>query len=466
MRTLPPLLVVLVGCGVFSSSDDRTTGDDPGVDGGAHDADADTVVDASGADANAPTTFFQLGDKKRWSTFDIHDKLSPALSGFFGAAFDGRFLYFAPHGSNPNSGRALRYDTTKPFGTGDGWVWFDAEVFAKNRSTQYRGAIATKDRVFYVPGIVYGQVPPPAYLLAHRSGEATPLAAKSSWTAQNLYSEERKRFGYFGGAFDGRYLYLAPNVWVPPDTTETRVLRIDTERGLEEDAAYEDAVLAKAEPAFQAQRFAGAAFDGKYVYFVPGEDGDSRRLVRLDAKAASLAALEHYDLGEVDPTGTSFCGAVFDGRYLYLAPNSVGDPPKGLVPASKVLRYDTTRPIAQKGSWERFDLKTVSADATVFCGGQFDGRYVYLAPTQWEVGAARGGATLVRFDTTKGKFADASSWDSLDLRPQIGDGQIAGSAFDGTHLYLVPRTGGKLVRFEARSTRELPKVGAGVASFF
>lgn len=459
MRALPVVLVVLAGCAAFSSSDDR--------------ADDQAGADDGGADADAPTTFFELADKERWSTFAIHRELSSELSGFFGAAFDGRYLYLAPHGSplkpngpSVNSGRALRYDTTKPFARGDGWVDFDAGVFAPNLSTQHRGAIVAKDRVFYVPGTVKGQEPPPAYLLAHPAGEATQFTDRSSWTAQNLYSEEHKRFGYFGGAFDGRYVYLAPNEWTPPDTTETRVLRIDSQFGMGEDAAYADAVLAKAEPGFQAQRFAGGAFDGRYVYFVPGEGGDSRQLVRLDAKAASLSAIEHYDLGEVDPTRTRFCGAVFDGRYLYLPPQSVGNEPYGSLPASKALRFDTTLPIGQKGSWESFDLKALSDDATGFCGGQFDGHYVYFAPTQWLVGATPGGATLVRFDTTKSTFGDASAWGSVDLRPQIGEGQIAGTSFDGKYLYLVPRTGGKLLRFDARSTRGLPKLDRGAASFF
>lgn len=461
MRALPVVLVVLAGCAAFSSSDDR--------------ADDQAGADDGGADADAPTTFFELADKERWSTFAIHRELSSELSGFFGAAFDGRYLYLAPHGSplkpngpSVNSGRALRYDTTKPFARGDGWVDFDAGVFAPNLSTQHRGAIVAKDRVFYVPGTVNGQAPPPAYLLAHPSGESTPFAAPSSWTAQNLYSPERNRFGYFGGAFDGRYLYFAPAEFVPSSSDlRTRITRYDTRLGMANPSAYADIDVVTVPNGYRAQQFAGAAFDGRHVYFVPSTGSEVRRIARFDTNAEWVEpSLEHYDLGEVDPTRTRFCGAVFDGRYLYLPPQSVGNEPYGSLPASKALRFDTTLPIGQKASWESFDLSNVSPGATGFCGGQFDGRYVYFAPTQWLVGATPGGATLVRFDTTKSAFDDASAWGSVDLQPQIGEGQIAGSAFDGKYLYLVPRTGGKLLRFDARSTRGLPKLDKGVASFF
>ena len=73
----------------------------------------------------------------------------------------------------------------------------------------------------------------------------------------------------------------------------------------------------------------------------------------------------------VNSQSTGFEGAIFDGRYVYLVPNTNG----------QITRYDTTAPFTTSSSYATFDTKAfVSSNSTGFTGGVFDGRYVYYAP--------------------------------------------------------------------------------------
>ena len=87
-----------------------------------------------------------------WSFFDVAT-LNAKAKGFFGAGFDGRYLYFVPR-ADKNSvyhGNLARLDTTGAFGLAASWEVFD-------------------------------------------------LASVNAFAA-----------GFNGAAFDGRYLYLGPS---------------------------------------------------------------------------------------------------------------------------------------------------------------------------------------------------------------------------------------------------------------
>ncbi len=77
----------------------------------------------------------------------------------------------------------------------------------------------------------------------------------------------------------------------------------------------------------------------------------------------------------------AFFGAIFDGRYVYFAPNYSGN---------VVTRYDTLVPFASATSWGTFDPATLNASVKGFQGVAFDGQYVYFVP--WLNG------TFVRFE--------------------------------------------------------------------
>ena len=70
-----------------------------------------------------------------------------------------------------------------------------------------------------------------------------------------------------GGTFDGRYIYVAPwRNWDP-------IRRYDTTQDLSSADSWK-AHLIEATGEGNPPGFSGAAFDGRYVYFAPGESGD------------------------------------------------------------------------------------------------------------------------------------------------------------------------------------------------
>jgi len=152
--------------------------------------------------------------------------------------------------------------------------------------------------------------------------------------------------------------------------------------------------------------FAGAAFDGRYIYLVPYSNGaPDGAVVRYDTQAvfAAGASWSIFDVATVNTRAKGFCGAVFDGRYLYLVPqyNGLWD--------GVVARYDTQDAFTTGAAWSTFDLQIISSEAVAFSGATFDGRFIYLVP----------GATynrMARYDT-QAAFATSASWSFSTSRP-------------------------------------------------
>jgi len=131
-----------------------------------------------------------------------------------------------------------------------------------------------------------------------------------------------------------------------------------------------------------------------------------------------------------------FWGAVFDGRYVYLIPSdSAGS-------VGQITIYDTTGSFTESGSWSVYDT------ATIYTGGVFDGRYVYLAPlADQDFNDYSGQVTRIRaytpssVDVLASRFG-ASTEFYIDAQGRIGIGsttpqamlQIAGAA--GPNLLL------------------------------
>ncbi|MCU0723802.1 MAG: DUF2341 domain-containing protein, partial [Planctomycetes bacterium] len=106
---------------------------------------------------------------------------------------------------------------------------------------------------------------------------------------------------------------------------------------------------------FDPDGFFGAAFDGRYLYLVPEYDGagPSGEVVRFDTaggfgRTSSWAAFDPSAQGVgVSPKGCR--GALFDGRYVYFPPHDNGSP------HGEVLRYDTTAAFDAAASWSAYD---------------------------------------------------------------------------------------------------------------
>jgi hypothetical protein len=232
-----------------------------------------------------------------------------------------------------------------------------------------------------------------------------------------------------GGTFDGRYLYIVP-VEDGSGSPTGRVGRYDTRGPFLLPASWSafDAAALDA----RARSFVGATFDGRYVYLAPSSIGGTSPapVVRYDARAdfanaGSWTALDPSSLGVV---GGAIAGATFDGRYVYLVPfGDFGD--------AIAVRYDTTQSFDAGGAWSTFDTMTIPGVTPGFGGGIFDGRYVYFTP--FSTGGGYHGV-VARHDT-RGTFADPGAWSVFDLQSvNPGAAGFRGAAFDGRFVYFAP----------------------------
>lgn len=240
--------------------------------------------------------------------------------------------------------------------------------------------------------------------------------------------------GYGGAVFEGRYVYFVP--YQAAGGLHGRVLRYDTWGSFEAAASYA-AHDASGTGGGGAAGYSGGVFDGRHVYFCPA--GGHGKVLRLDTEGPFDAA-GSYAVHDADPTdgltARGFQGAAFDGRFVYFVPhnNGIGAGWNGIV-----LRYDTTQPFATSGGWDAWDAGATGGLATVgYSGAVFDGRYVYFAPI---VDAAGRHGRVLRHDTTL-PFQDAASWSARDSGTTDGLATVGfkGAVSDGRYVYFVPYT--------------------------
>ncbi|HYQ14760.1 MAG TPA: hypothetical protein VEQ58_03355, partial [Polyangiaceae bacterium] len=170
----------------------------------------DTQADFTAADA--------------WSSVNLTQKsgaVDLTVPGYRGAAFDGRYVYFAPSSvGDTASGNATRYDTMGQFDDEASWTDFDLTTFAPH-AIGFEGAVHAGKYIYYVPG---------SYELAARYDTTAPFDDEASWTTFDTQTLDPDAWNFDGGVFDGRYLYF-----VPRQNNHGFVARYDTQ------ATFEDA---------------------------------------------------------------------------------------------------------------------------------------------------------------------------------------------------------------------------------
>ena len=286
----------------------------------------------------------------------------------------------------------------------------------------------------------------------------------ASWKTFDLSQVNAIAGGFRGAAFDGRYVYFVPYNHAD-GTLNGTVARYDTQSEFATAASWSTFDVSTINAG--ATGFLGGEFDGRYLYLVPlGIEGAlSGVLARFDTHASFTdpAAWSTFDTREIDPNAEGFYGATFDGRYLYLSPY---DDQQGY--GSTVTRYDTQGAPTDDQSWSVFDATTVDAAAKGFFGATFDGRYTYFVPY---LGDGSTGGRLLRYDTQR-SYSNPSSWLALDISALGIEPQ--GGLFDGRYVYLVPG-GGPVARLDTQqsftapsswSTFDLTAANPGASGFF
>ena len=393
-----------------------------------------STVDGGATDT---TTFKDFSSATSWSMAAVGAGGSGSYSG---TSFDGRYVYFAPDGTN---GKVLRFDTDQAFGNAAAWSVFDLTTLDP-RATGYRGAAFDGRYLYLVPALGPG-------LLAARFDTQAPFANGSSWALFSVNDLGTTVAGFTGASFDGRYVYL-----VPAFGTAGITARFDTKGAFTARASWSTFSIATIHP--QAISFAGAVFDGRFVYLVPWRSGNTGGgvIVRYDPQGgfSDPASWVTFDLTKQNANAKGYRSAVFDGRFMYLVPGWTAPTPSWA--STTLARFDTQADFVAATSWTFFDMTALGSEAGGFNAAVFDGRYLVFAP-----GFGAGGyrAQAFRFDTRK-PLAQVSSWshfDTSDLSTSLVN--LRGAAFDGRYVYLAPG-GGTAARFDARTPRSMPLLPA------
>lgn len=349
-------------------------------------------------------------------------------TGYFGAVFDGRYVYFSPemHGDQTTHGVVLRCDTQGDFKDASAWSAFDASQTAGLETRGFYGAACDGRYVYFIPR----QIDVDHFhsrLLRYDTQRAFDDPA--AWDAHDVGLAQSAQ----SASFDGRYLYFCPGFVGDPTKEDEycgRVIRVDTQGNFHSDDSY-----TSVDPSEflgpEARCFDGGAFDGRYIYFVPLYDGV---VIRYDTQSpfGEPASWQKYDL---KPFGYELSvGAVFDGVYLYFCPYN----------HARVFRFDTRKPFEDEASWTTYDADETDGLRTKgFDGGFFDGRYVWFQPFFYHVGPNKRDNVFhshyLRYDVTR-PFDDSASWQAYDASATDGLKSVGynAGAFDGRYFYAAP----------------------------
>jgi hypothetical protein len=256
--------------------------------------------------------------------------------------------------------------------------------------------------------------------------------------------------GYHAAVFDNRYIYFAPSN--NGSDYHGEVLRYDTTMGFTDVSSWETFDPGEHGVGTDPDGYAGAAFDNRYIYFAPQINGSDYHgeVLRYDTTVGftDVSSWETFDPGEhgvgTDPDG--YLGAAFDNRYIYFVPIHNGSGYHG-----EVLRYDTTVGFTDVSSWATFnpEAQGVGTDPRGFANAIFDNRCIYFVP--YRRPSFHG--EVMRYETmdpnliAHWKFDEGTGLTAYDSAsenhgtlingPQWTTGQIGGALeFDGVDDYV------------------------------
>jgi hypothetical protein len=407
-------------------------------DGGGGD-DRSTSKDGqppSDGKAPTPTTYNDLTDKTKWSFFDF-GLLYPALdgapfagpSGFLGAIFDGRFIYYAPTGNktlqgvSSNAFDIIRFDISKPFD--------DASSFTKSDVSYLGSNVAFIGGAFDGRFVDFAPYQGSPFLRYDTTGSFQDASA--GWQAP-----ANSTIANFGSAFGNGAVYYAP-------LSTDQFQRLDVR-----DSGLQSFSLAGADGG--APAYEGVSFDGKYAYFAPTgtdlADAGESGVVRVDTTKdfTSPVAWDLFDTHQVDALTGNFAGTLFDGRYVYFVPTT---PNAGTPVDSRFVRFDSQGSFTDAAAWSVFAPGPSATSG--YHTAAFDGRFVYFLPF-----IETGSSSLLRYDSTQ-PFTDSASWTyfPLDTFNPNATG-FEGMGFDGEYMYFVPRYGHVAARFDTKAPASIP----------
>jgi hypothetical protein len=220
-------------------------------------------------DTNAP---FQ--EPTSWERIDLTTLLTEQPAGYIGGVFVAPYLYLVPSAT----AYVTRYDAREPLDAATSWATFDITTVAGNASG-YAGAAVLGTSIFFAPFLNNNDPHYNAFggVLKYEVQSVDGFTNSGSWQRFDTRTLPSRPEGFYGAAADGRFVYFAPQyrtVWDGGAEAGTayyatgQLARYDTTAPFDAgDAGWQSFGIQTLNA--QAVGFAGAIFDGTYVYFVP-----------------------------------------------------------------------------------------------------------------------------------------------------------------------------------------------------
>ena len=368
-------------------------------------------------------------DRDALAVYDLAAQVDPRCKGFSGAVFDGKYVYYVPLNNGAFQGVVTRCDTEGDFANAQSWACYDTtQVDAASKG--FVNGVFDGRYLYLVPynnGAQFGQVT--------RYDTQADFASATSWQVYDTTQVHPKSKGFVGGVFDGRFVYLVP-YQLDYTTHHGQVTRYDTEGDFTQATSWEVYDMTRSHR--DCIGYHTGLFDGRFVYFCPYLRSPqppeyASQVTRYDTRSAftESQSWEVFDAIRAHPNSKGFIGSVFDGRFVYFVPYQNGHERYG-----QVTRYDTQTGFADERSWEVFDSSQIDASSRGFFGAVFDGRFIYFTPHCKAQNVYHGQVT--RYDT-QGDFTSAASWKICDTAEEYPNNKgFIGGTFDGRFVYLPP----------------------------
>ncbi len=273
--------------------------------------------------------------------------------------------------------------------------------------------------------------------------QGTSFTTSADWQLMSMSTAQGAAAldgAYAGASFDGRYVYF---VSVNSDT----FVRFDTQgTSFTTTADWQLMSMSTAQGAAALDAaYYGSSYDGRYVYYVPYF---SDTFVRFDTQGTSFTTAADWQLMSMSTAqgaaalDGAYYEASYDGRYIYYVPYY----------SDTFVRFDTQgTSFTTSADWQLMSMSTAQGAAVLniaYIGSSFDGRYVYYVPTNSD--------TFVRFDTQGTSFTTAADWQKMSMSTAQGAAALnvayVGASFDGRYVYYIPYNSDTFVRFDTQGT--------------
>jgi len=306
------------------------------------------------------------------SVIDISNGGStPQYKGFRGAVFDGRYVYFVPYTvGGVYYGNIIRYDTTAAF-TYANLSFFDLTTINANYKGYY-GACFDGRYVYFSP-YSYGTASHGNFVRYDTTGSFT---SAGSYTVHDLTTINANYKGFINiTCSESGYIYMS-SYYHMVGGIKGIILRYKFDESFTSSGSYESIDLEAINVNYKG--YFGFVETNEYIFTIPWSNGSSSGIFARYDKAKNFTennSWDFFDMGTIDSDYKGFLCAAVSGRYIYFVPYKAGVSEGGVV-----VRYDTKKDMDDTTAYASFDLATVDSDLVGFFASLFDGQHLYLSP--------------------------------------------------------------------------------------